>query len=65
MLREAWPTIWLTLTADATQVAELVAHRAFSVVVLDGALPGRALPQLLGQVHQARRGQRVLVLAAG
>lgn len=63
MLREAWPTILLTLTADTTQVAELVAHRAFSVVVLDGALPGRALPQLLGQVRQARPGQRVLALA--
>jgi len=62
VLCERWPALHLTLTADATQVAALVAHYAFGLVVLDGALPGRGLPALLAQVHRARPTQRFLLL---
>ena len=62
-LRERWPELRLTLTADATQVAELVASRAFELLVLDGSLPGRALLELLAQLHRVRPTQRLVVLA--
>lgn len=63
VLRERWPELRLTLTADATQVAELVASQAFGLLVLDGSLPGRALPELLARLHRARPAQRLAVLA--
>ena len=61
-LREQWPQLQLTLTADATQVVELVDHTAFSLLVLDEQLPGRHLPELLGRLHCARPGLRLVVL---
>jgi DNA-binding NarL/FixJ family response regulator len=61
-LREQWPQLQLTLTADATQVVELVAHAAFSLLVLDEQLPGRHLPELLGRLQRARPGLRLVVL---
>ncbi|MDB5235767.1 MAG: hypothetical protein JWR44_2760 [Hymenobacter sp.] len=63
LLSEEWAELTFTLTADATQVAELVTHRAFSLVVLDGLLPGRALPELLVKLHLARPTQRLLLLS--
>ena len=63
LFRERWPQVLLTLTADATQVADLVAHRAFRVLVLDEALPGLVLPALLARLHRLRPSQRLLVLA--
>lgn len=64
LFRQRWPRLLLTLTADATQVAELVARRPFGALVLDGGgLPGQALPRLLAQVRQVRPGQPLLVLA--
>jgi len=63
LLRQRWPQLLLTLTADATQVAALVARRPFGALVLDGALPGLAVPHLLAQVRQVRPAQRLLVLA--
>lgn len=63
LLRQRWPQLLLTLTADATQVAALVARRPFGALVLDGALPGLALSRLLAQVRQVRPAQRLLVLA--
>ncbi|GAC1368811.1 MAG: response regulator transcription factor [Hymenobacter sp.] len=62
LFRERWPQLLLTLTADATQVAELITHRPFGLVVLDGGLPGRALPELLLRMHRARPTQRLLLL---
>ncbi len=53
-LREQWPQLQLTLTADATQLVELVGHYAFSLLVLDEQLPGRNLPELLGRLQRAR-----------
>ncbi|QKG58276.1 response regulator transcription factor [Hymenobacter sp. BRD128] len=63
LFRERWPQVRLTLTADATQVADLVAHRTFRVLVLDEALPGLVLPALLARLHRVRPSQRLLVLA--
>lgn len=63
LFRERWPQVRLTLTADATQVADLVAHRTFRVLVLDEALPGLMLPALLARLHRVRPSQRLLVLA--
>ncbi len=63
LFREQWPQLVLTITADATQVADLVARRPFSLMVLDGALPGLQLPRLLACLHYARPTQRLLVLA--
>ncbi|MDB5270611.1 MAG: hypothetical protein JWP58_3651 [Hymenobacter sp.] len=61
-LKEQWPQLQLTLTADATQVVELVDHAAFSLLVLDEQLPGRHLPELLNRLHRARPGLRLVVL---
>jgi DNA-binding NarL/FixJ family response regulator len=62
VLRGQWPHLQLTLTADATEVAELVAHAPFGLLVLDAALPGRALPELLTRLHRTRPAQRLVVL---
>ena len=62
-LREQWPQLLITLTADATQGVELVARRPFGLLALDGSLPGRALPDLLTRLHRVRATQRLLLLA--
>ncbi len=62
LLRQRWPRLLLTLTAAVSQVAELVARRPFQAVVLDEALPGRALPELLTALHRARPTQRIVRL---
>ena len=61
-LCERWPALHLVLTADATQVAELVAQTSFGLLVLDEAMPGSALPKLLAHLHMARPAQRLVVL---
>lgn len=61
-LKERWPHLHVTLTADATQVADLAADMPFGLLVLDEALPGRALPELLGRVYHNRPAQRLMVL---
>ncbi|WP_052732566.1 helix-turn-helix transcriptional regulator [Hymenobacter terrenus] len=61
-LREQWPQLLLTITADTTQIVELVAQRNFGLLVLDDALPGRALIGLLDELHQVRPTQRILLL---
>ncbi|GAB3860463.1 response regulator transcription factor [Hymenobacter terrigena] len=61
-LKEQWPQLQLTLTADATQVVELVNHSAFSLLLLDEHLPGRHLPELLSRLHRARPSLRLVVL---
>jgi len=63
LLRERWPLLLLNLTADATQVPDLVTHHAFALLILDGALPHLDLPALLTRLHQARPTQRLVVLA--
>ncbi|GAB3878620.1 response regulator transcription factor [Hymenobacter segetis] len=61
-LKEQWPQLQLTLTADATQVVELVDHAAFCLLVLDEQLAGRHLPELLNRLHHARPSLRLVVL---
>jgi len=63
LLHQQWPTLPLTLTADASQLVDLVRAQPFQLLILDGGLPGRTLPDLLHHLHQARPGQRLLVLA--
>lgn len=63
LLRERWPQLLLSLTADATQVPGLIMHHTFALLVLDGALPGLHLADLLTRLHQARPTQRLVVLA--
>ncbi|GAA3958855.1 response regulator transcription factor [Hymenobacter antarcticus] len=62
ILREQWPQLQLILTADATQVAELVQHSAFGLLLLEEDLVGRGLSALLAQLHRARPAQRLAVL---
>lgn len=62
LLKERWPQLRITLTADATQVPELVAALPFGLLVLDEALPGRALPELLRRIHHSQAALRVVVL---
>ncbi|MDO7888118.1 helix-turn-helix transcriptional regulator [Hymenobacter cheonanensis] len=62
LLRERWPRLLFTVTAAASQVAEQVARRPFDLLVLDEALPGRALPALLAQLHRRRPSQRMVLL---
>jgi len=62
ILKERWPQLHITLTADTTQVTELVAAMPFGLLVVDESLPGRALPELLSQVQRARAALRVMVL---
>jgi DNA-binding NarL/FixJ family response regulator len=61
-LREQWPLLQFTLTADVTQLAKLVQEAAFALLVLDGKLPGQALPSLLAQLYRVQPMQRVVVL---
>jgi DNA-binding NarL/FixJ family response regulator len=63
LLRQQWPALPLTLTADASQLVDLVRTQPFQALILDGGLPGRALPELLHHLCLARPGQRLLVLA--
>ena len=62
-LRAHWPLLHLTLTADTTQVVPLLHDTGFNMLILDAALPGRALPLLLAQVRIARPSQRLVLLA--
>lgn len=62
LFREQWPHVQLSLTADATQVADLIAHHPYTLAVLDGVLPGQLLPELLSQLHRIRPTQRLLLL---
>ena len=62
VLREWWPQLRITLTADATQLPELVTHLPFGLLILDEALVGRALPTLLARLYHARPTQRLVVL---
>ena len=61
-LREQWPQLTMTLTADATQVSDLVAQVPFQLLILDETLPGRALPALLAQLRCTRSAQHLVVL---
>jgi DNA-binding NarL/FixJ family response regulator len=61
-LKERWPQLHITLTADATQIAELADTTPFGLLVLDETLPGRALPELLSHLYRKRPSQHLMVL---
>jgi DNA-binding NarL/FixJ family response regulator len=63
LLREECPALCLTLTADASQVTDLISRQTFGLIVLEGALPGLNLTSLLDRLHRNRPAQRLLVLA--
>lgn len=65
LLHQQWPALPLALTADASQLVDLVRAQAFQALILDEGLPGRTLPTLLHCLHQVRPGQRLLLLVAG
>ena len=64
MLRGQCPALCLTLTADASQVADLVLQRVFGLIVLDGSLLGAALAGLLDRLYHVRPAQRLLALVS-
>lgn len=64
-LGDTWPSLALTITANAAQLPDLIRQQAFALVVLDSALPGPPLPQLLNQLRSTRHQQPLLVLASG
>lgn len=63
LLREQCPRLTITLTADASQAEDLVIHRFYSLLVLEGAMPGLDLSCFLERLRRARPEQRLLVLA--
>ena len=65
ILREQWPLLHVVLTADVSQVTEFLAQTPFGLLVLDEALPGRALPGLITHLHATRPSQRIVVLTDG
>lgn len=62
LFHEQWPHVLVTLTADASQVVELVVRRTFRLIVLEATLPGLDVAGLLAWLHRARPAQRLLVL---
>ncbi len=65
LLHQQWPSLPLTITADISQLVDLVRAQPFQALILDEGLPVRTLPTLLHCLHQARPGQRLLLLVAG
>jgi DNA-binding NarL/FixJ family response regulator len=63
LLHKQWPALPLTLTADVSQLTGLIQAQRFQLLILDGDLPGRSLPNLLHHLHQIRPSQQVLLLA--
>jgi DNA-binding NarL/FixJ family response regulator len=61
-LREQWPQLRLVLTADASEIAELVGQASFRLLVLDEELIGRALPELLARLYRARPTLPLIIL---
>ncbi len=65
LLREQWPALSVTLTADIAQLADLLAQRAFALLLPDApVVPGALLPGLLQQVRARQPGLPTLLLAA-
>ncbi len=61
-LREQWPHLAFTLTADAARVAGLASQATFQLLIVDEALPGVALPELVAWVTRTRLVRRLVVL---
>lgn len=63
LLQQQWPTSTITLTADASQVIDLVRTQLFQLLILDTQLPKHPLPTLLNHLKQARPTQKIALLA--
>ncbi|MCB2409244.1 LuxR C-terminal-related transcriptional regulator [Hymenobacter lucidus] len=61
-LQQAWPSLDVSLTADACQAPCLLRRQAYQLVVVDGLLPDPPLPQLLELLLLARSNQQLLLL---
>ena len=64
LLKQQWPELALTLTADSGQVIDLIRTQFFQLLILDDHLPGRTLPSLLHCLRQARPTQKIVLLTA-
>ncbi|UOG74640.1 response regulator transcription factor [Hymenobacter tibetensis] len=63
-LRDTWPSLALSVTADAAQLPSLVRQQAYSLLVIDSVLSGPTLLNLLHQLRSIRSCQPVLVLVS-
>jgi DNA-binding NarL/FixJ family response regulator len=61
-LADARPDLKVTPLADALALPNAVGRQSFSLIILDAAVPGPPLPELLGYVRCAPAKPRVLVL---
>jgi DNA-binding NarL/FixJ family response regulator len=62
LLNQQWPTTALTLTADMSQLVDLIRTQSFQLLILDDSSTTRTLPTLLNSLRQAKPMQRVVVL---
>ncbi len=62
LLNQQWPALALTLTADTSQIIDLIRTQHFQLVIVDDYLPNRKLPALLNCIRQAQSTQKVVVL---
>jgi DNA-binding NarL/FixJ family response regulator len=61
-LADARPDLSVTSLADALALQATVCRNAFGLIILDAAVPGPPLPELLSQVQQVPTRPSVLVL---
>jgi len=64
LLNQQWPALALTLTADTSQVVDLIRTQYFQLLIIDDYLLNRRLPALLNCIRQAQPTQKVVVLTA-
>jgi len=64
MLHDYWPAFSFTVTADASQLVPLLRQQPYALIVLDSALGGSSLVELLRQLRSIRSCQQVLVLVS-
>jgi DNA-binding NarL/FixJ family response regulator len=62
LLSQQWPSMPVTLTADMSQVVDLVRTRLFQLLILDDYLPNHTLLTLLNSLRHACPTQKVIVL---
>ncbi|GAB2962145.1 response regulator transcription factor [Hymenobacter coalescens] len=61
-LHDAWPDLACTVTPDAHALPALIRRHLFALVILDSALAGPPLPQVVAQLYRIRSQQTVLIL---
>jgi DNA-binding NarL/FixJ family response regulator len=63
-LRDTWPTLSLSVTAETSQLPLLLRQQSYALLVLDSALGGPSLVGLLRQLRGIRSCQPILVLVS-